>query len=79
MNSVWVSPEPIARNEMEGGYTERHVKVQTDFTEPQGKLKELATFSLKSEVSHLSLLSSHYSISLNLYGTQSQSVHYSLL
>jgi len=54
---------------MEGGYTERHIKVQTDFTEPQGKLKELATSSSKFAVSRLSLSSSHSSILLNLYGT----------
>ena len=29
----------IARNEMEGGYTERNVKLETDLTEPQGTLK----------------------------------------
>ncbi len=31
--------ERIARNEMEGGYTERNVKLETDLTEPQGTLK----------------------------------------
>ena len=29
-----------ARNEMEGGYTDRNVKAETHFTEPQGKLKK---------------------------------------
>ena len=32
--------ETIARNEMEGGYTDRNVKAQTHLTEPQGKLKK---------------------------------------
>ena len=31
--------ERIARNEMEGGYTERNVKFETDLTEPQVTLK----------------------------------------
>ena len=31
--------ERIARNEMEGGHTERNVKLETDLTEPQGTLK----------------------------------------
>ena len=31
--------ERVARNEMEGGYTERNVKLETDLTEPQGTLK----------------------------------------
>ena len=30
----------IARNEMEGGYTDRNLKAQTHSTEPQGKLKK---------------------------------------
>ena len=30
----------LARNEMEGGYTGRHVNIQTRLTEPQGKIKE---------------------------------------
>ena len=30
----------IARNKMEGGYTDRNVKTETHFTEPQGKLKK---------------------------------------
>ena len=30
----------IARNEMEGGYTDRNVKAETSLTEPQGKLKK---------------------------------------
>lgn len=30
----------IARNEMEGGYTDRNVKAQTRLTEPQGKFKK---------------------------------------
>ena len=30
----------IARNEMEDGYTDRNAKVETHFTEPQGKLKK---------------------------------------
>ena len=34
------SNEGIARNEMEGGYTGRHMKAETDFTEPQGKIKK---------------------------------------
>ena len=66
-----VSPEPIARNEMEGGYTERHIKVQIYFTEPQGTLKILATSSSKSAVSPLSLLFSHSSTLQSLCGTQS--------
>ena len=34
------SNKTIARNEMEGGYTDRNVKAETHFTEPQGKLKK---------------------------------------
>ena len=34
------SNKTIARNEMEGGYTDRNVKTETHFTEPQGKLKK---------------------------------------
>ena len=34
------SNNTIARNEMEGGYTDRNVKAETHFTEPQGKLKK---------------------------------------
>ena len=34
------SNKTVARNEMEGGYTDRNVKAETHFTEPQGKLKE---------------------------------------
>ncbi len=34
------SNETIARNEMEGGHTDRNVKAQTHLTEPQGKLKK---------------------------------------
>ena len=30
----------VARNGMEGGFTERHINIQTRLTEPQGKLKE---------------------------------------
>ena len=31
--------KPVARNVMEGGSTERNVKLETDLTEPQGKIK----------------------------------------
>ena len=34
------SNKTIARNEMEGGYTDKNVKAETHFTEPQGKLKK---------------------------------------
>ena len=34
------SNKTIARNEMEGGYTDRDVEAETYFTEPQGKLKK---------------------------------------
>ena len=34
------SNKSIARNEMEGGYTDRNVKTETHFTESQGKLKK---------------------------------------
>ena len=32
-------PSYVARNVVEGGYTERNVKLLTHLTEPQGKLK----------------------------------------
>ena len=34
-----VDPKNVARNVMEGGYTERDVNPQTELTDPQGKLK----------------------------------------
>ena len=37
--TVLGKPKPVARNEMEGGYTERNVKLGTHLTEPQGKFK----------------------------------------
>ncbi len=36
--TVLGKPKPVARNEMEGGYTERNVKLGTHLTEPQGKI-----------------------------------------
>ena len=42
--TVWVKIKikPVARNVMEGGYTERKPFIhQTHLTEPQGKLKNL--------------------------------------
>ena len=39
--AVLGKPKPVARNEMEGGYTERKpVKFETHLTEPQGKIKK---------------------------------------
>ena len=38
--AVLGKPKHIARNVMEGGYTERNIKPETDLTEPQGKLKK---------------------------------------
>ena len=38
----------LARNEMEGGYTERHVNIQTRLTEPQGKIKKTEQQNLNS-------------------------------
>ena len=37
--AVLDKPKHIARNVMEGGYTGRNAKPETDLTEPQGKLK----------------------------------------
>ena len=39
MYSASQDSEPQARNEMEGGSTERRVSYQTPVIEPQGKLK----------------------------------------
>ena len=38
--AVLSKPRHIARNVMEGGYTERNVKPEIDLTDPQGKLKK---------------------------------------
>ena len=38
--TVLGKPKHIARNVMEGGYTEETVKSQTDLTEPQGIIKK---------------------------------------
>ena len=50
-----LSTESVARNEMEGGSTERHFKVQTPLTEPQGIIKNyfitIATCGYDTEVS----------------------------
>ena len=49
------STESVARNEMEGGSTEKHFKVQTPLTEPQGIIKNyfitIATCGYDAEVS----------------------------
>ena len=50
-----LSTESVARNEMEGGSTEKHFKVQSSLTEPQGKIKKyfvtIATCGYDAEVS----------------------------
>ena len=50
-----VNPNDVARNEMEGGSTERCFTVQTSLTEPQGKIKNyfttIATCGYDTEVS----------------------------
>ena len=50
-----VNPNDVARNEMEGGSTERNFTVQTSLTEPQGKIKNyfttIATCGYDTEVS----------------------------
>ena len=50
-----LSTESVARNEMEGGSTERHSKIQTRLTEPQGIIKNffitIATCGYDAEVS----------------------------
>ena len=50
-----LSPESVARNEMEGGSTEKHFKGQTALTEPQGIIKNyfttIATCGYDTEVS----------------------------
>ena len=50
-----VNPNDVARNEMEGGSTERDFNVQTPLTEPQGKIKNhfitIATCGYDTEVS----------------------------
>ena len=50
-----LSTESVARNEMEGGSTERHFDVQTSLTEPQGIIKKyfttIATCGYDTEVS----------------------------
>ncbi len=50
-----LSTESAARNEMEGGSTEKHFKVQTPLTEPQGLIKNyfmtIATCGYDTEVS----------------------------
>ena len=50
-----LSTESVARNEMEGGSTEKHFKVQTPLTEPQGIIKNyfitIATCGYDTEVS----------------------------
>ena len=40
LQAMGLFKERIVRNEMENGYTERNVKLETDLTEPQGKLKK---------------------------------------
>ena len=42
-----INTKNAARNEVEGGYTDRNVKTQTHLTEPQGKIK---TFALNDVV-----------------------------
>ena len=42
-----INAKNAARNEVEGGYTDRNVKTQTHLTEPQGKIK---TFALNDVV-----------------------------
>ena len=44
--AVLGKPKPIARNVMEGGYTEETVKSQTRLTEPQGKIKIPSTLQI---------------------------------
>ena len=44
--SVLDKPKPIARNAMEGGYTEETVKSQTHLSEPQGKIKIPSTLQI---------------------------------
>jgi len=39
--AVLGKPKPVARNVMEGGYTERSFIYQTHLTEPQGKFKNI--------------------------------------
>ena len=39
--------ERIVRNEMEGGYTERNVKLETYLTEPQGTMKSRTVRKIK--------------------------------
>ena len=50
-----VNPNDVARNEMEGGSTEKGFNVQTPLTEPQGKIKNyfitIATCGYDTEVS----------------------------
>ena len=41
------SQERAARNEMEGGYTERNIRCQTHLNEPQGKIKILSSSRTK--------------------------------
>ena len=44
--AVLGKPKPIARNVMEGGYTEETVKSQTRLNEPQGKIKIPSTLQI---------------------------------
>ena len=37
--AIFCAVKTVARNEMEGGYTEGHANIQTRLTEPQGKIK----------------------------------------
>ncbi|MYC78619.1 hypothetical protein F4X10_22875 [Candidatus Poribacteria bacterium] len=63
--AVLAKPKSVARNVMEGGYTQRHVKSEIHLTKPQGKFKILAKFLLVG----LLLLVYPYSSSAYLCGT----------
>ena len=45
-----LSTESVARNEMEGGSTEKHFKGQTQPTEPQGKIKNSTESVARNEM-----------------------------